>query len=57
MKSNEKFTHRAELAIENAGTAAGSLGHGFVGTEHLLIGILMEESGLGGRILRRRGVV
>ena len=56
MKSNEKFTQRAEAAIENAGTAAGSMGHGFVGTEHLLLGILMEDGGLGGRILRRRGI-
>jgi len=56
MKSNEKFTQRAELAIEKARIAAGSLGHSFVGTEHLLLGILTEDSGLGGRILRRRGI-
>ncbi len=56
MKSNQKFTQRAEQAIERARTAAGELGHGFVGTEHLLLGILREEGGLGGRILQRRGV-
>ena len=54
MKSNEKFTQWAELAIENARTAAGELGHSYVGTEHLLLGILMESDGLGARILRSR---
>lgn len=42
MKSNEKFTARAERAIELARTAAGELGHSFVGTEHLLLGILAD---------------
>ena len=56
MKSNGQFTQRAELAIENARLAAGSLGHGFVGTEHLVLGITMEHEGLGARILDRRGI-
>ncbi|MBQ6465135.1 MAG: ATP-dependent Clp protease ATP-binding subunit [Oscillospiraceae bacterium] len=56
MKSNEKFTQRAEMAIERARRAAGELGHSFVGTEHLLLGILREEGGLGARILQRRGL-
>ena len=56
MKSNEKFTQRAELAMELAQAAAGELGHSCVGTEHLLLGILREEKGLGARALRRRGV-
>ena len=46
MKSNEKFTQRAELAIENARLAAGEMGHGYIGTEHLLLGIMMESDGL-----------
>ena len=56
MKSNERFTQRAELAIEKARLAAGALGHSYVGTEHLLLGILTEQEGLGARILRRRGL-
>ena len=56
MKSNEKFTQRAELAIEKAGFAAGELGHSFVGTEHLLLGILAEREGLGARTLRSAGI-
>ena len=56
MKSNEKFTQRAEVAIERAREAAGELGHSYVGTEHLLLGILGESEGLGARILKQRGV-
>lgn len=56
MKSNGQFTQRAELAIENARKAAGSLGHSYVGTEHLLLGITMEREGLGARILEKRGI-
>ena len=56
MKSNEKFTQRAEIAIERAREAAGELGHSYVGTEHLLLGILGESEGLGARILKQRGV-
>ncbi len=56
MKSNGQFTQRAELAIENARKAAGSLGHSYVGTEHLLLGITMERDGLGARILEKRGI-
>ena len=56
LRSNEKFTQRAELAIECARIAAGELGHGYIGTEHLLLGILAEQDGLGARILRQQGV-
>ncbi len=56
MKSNEKFTQRAEDAIEKAREAAGELGHSYVGTEHLLLGIILENDGLGARILKQRGV-
>ena len=56
MKSNEKFTQRAELAIENARLAAGEMGHDYIGTEHLLLGIMMDSDGLGARILLRHGI-
>ncbi len=56
MKNNEKFTEKAEGAIEQARLAAFSLGHSYVGTEHLLLGIVRESAGLGARILRDRGV-
>ena len=56
MKNNEKFTAKAEEAIEQARLAAFNLGHSYVGTEHLLLGILREGAGLGAKILRERGV-
>jgi len=56
VKSNEKLTQRAELAIEQARAAAGEMGHAYVGTEHLLLGVLREKKGLGARILEKRGI-
>ena len=55
MKSNEQFTQRAESAIENARAEAAALGHSFVGSVHLLLGILAEPDALGERVLRRCG--
>ncbi len=53
MKSNEGFTQRAENAIENARAEAAALGNSFVGSEHLLLGILAEPSGAAFPIRRR----
>ena len=38
--NENKFTPRAEEALRLSQEAAGELGHGYVGTEHLLAGIL-----------------
>ena len=35
-----KFTESAARAISNAADAAGELGHNYIGTEHILIGLL-----------------
>ena len=51
MKSNEKFTQRAESAIARALEEAAALGHSCVGSEHLLLGILSEGDALGARVL------
>jgi ATP-dependent Clp protease ATP-binding subunit ClpC len=32
------------------------LGHNYVGTEHLLIALVVEGDGIGGRVLRERGI-
>ena len=56
MRSNEKFSQRAETAIERARQAARELGHSSVRTEHLLLGIIEERDSLGARILLRRGL-
>jgi len=56
LKNNEKFTEKAEEAIEQARLSAFNLGHSYVGTEHLLLGILREGAGLGAKLLRDRGI-
>lgn len=39
----ERFTKRARGTVAAARQEAGELGHGFVGTEHLLLGLLVHE--------------
>ena len=56
MRNNEKFTEKAEAAIEQARLSAFGMGHSYVGTEHLLLGIVKEGAGLGARLLRDKGV-
>ena len=46
----------AKRAIEAATAEANRLGHHYVGTEHLLLGLLAEEGGFAERALERLGV-
>jgi hypothetical protein len=52
----ERFTERARRSIDAAATAARSLGHNYVGTEHLLLGLFAEPEGLAARALAETGV-
>ena len=54
--NENKFTPTAEEALRLAQEAAGELGHGYVGTEHLLLGILREGDGVAVRVLSGTGV-
>ena len=56
MKHSEEFTVRARSALERARLAAADLGHSYVGTEHLLLGIAAEQESLGAKILRDSGL-
>ena len=56
MRNFDRFTERAKLAIEKAGESAAELGHGYIGTEHVLLGIVKEGQGLGAKILREAGL-
>ena len=47
MNHHDRFTDRAKNAIEQAERAATELGHSYVGSEHLLLGILREGGGQG----------
>ncbi|MEU1801467.1 Clp protease N-terminal domain-containing protein [Streptomyces sp. NPDC019937] len=46
------FTPRAKTALEMALKDALTLGHNYIGTEHLLLGLMREEEGTGGKVLR-----
>ena len=54
--NEKKFTPRAEEALRLAQEAAGELGHGYVGTEHLLLGLMREEEGLAHTVLLEAGL-
>lgn len=56
MKNSVRFTERASGAIAAARDASASLGHSYVGTEHLLLGVAAETESLGARVLRCRGL-
>ncbi len=49
------FTPRAKKVMELALREALSLGHNYMGTEHLLLGLIRENEGVGARILREFG--
>jgi hypothetical protein len=52
----ERFTERARRAVDAASTAARGLGHNFVGTEHLLLGLFAQPEGFAARALAEAGV-
>ena len=51
-----KFTSRAEKAINIASSIAAELGHNYIGTEHLLYGLVEEGSGLASKVLQDQGL-
>jgi ATP-dependent Clp protease ATP-binding subunit ClpA len=50
------YTSRAKKVLELAMSEARELSHSYVGTEHLLLGLLREQEGIGGRVLDSLGV-
>ena len=51
-----QFTRQAENALKLATTIAKSCGHGYIGTEHLLAGLLKEPEGTAGKVLQEFNV-
>ena len=51
----ERFTDRARRVLVLAEEEARSLGHNYVGTEHLLLGVARERDGVGAVVLTRLG--
>ena len=55
MRANQ-FTQSAQSALRLAQSTAGELGHSYVGSEHILIGILSSEDSIARRCLQEQGV-
>jgi hypothetical protein len=50
------FTPRAKKVLELSLREALQLGHNYIGTEHILLGLIREEQGVAARVLAGRGV-
>ena len=50
------FTNRAKKAIDLANELAIELGHNYIGTEHILYGLVKEGSGVAARVLANQGI-
>jgi len=52
----ERFTQRARRVLSLAQEEAERFQHNYIGTEHLLLGLIREEGGVAGRVLRELGL-
>ena len=51
-----RFTQKAQNALNLALGSASDMGHTYIGSEHLLLGLCREESGVAAHYLQSRGV-
>ncbi len=52
----DRFTENAKHSLENAEHIATEMGSSYVGTEHILLGVLQQETSIGAKILKNVGV-
>jgi ATP-dependent Clp protease ATP-binding subunit ClpC len=52
----EKFSERARRVLTIAQEEARSLNHSYIGTEHILLGLVREEEGVAARVLINLGI-
>ena len=52
----EKFSERARRVLTFAQEEAQHLNHNYIGTEHILLGLVREEDGVAARVLTNLGV-
>src|SRR6478736_4980592 len=52
----ERFTDRARKVMQLANQEAQRLNHEYVGTEHLLLGLLREQEGVAAQVLMNLGL-
>ncbi|MFH1619979.1 MAG: ATP-dependent Clp protease ATP-binding subunit [bacterium] len=50
------FTPRAKKVLEYAVEEAQHMGHSYIGTEHILLGLIREEEGVAARVLENLGL-
>ena len=51
-----KFTNSAEQSLEIANDLAAKLGHNYIGTEHILYGLVEEGTGVASKVLGNQGI-
>ena len=51
-----KFTNRAKKSIEIADDISLELGHNYIGTEHMLYGLIKEGEGIASKVLTNKGI-
>ncbi len=56
MAGMERFTQRARRVLSLAHQEAERMRHNYIGTEHLLLGLIEEDGGVAGRVLRELGL-
>ena len=56
MSGMERFTQRARRVLTLAHQEAERMRQNYIGTEHLLLGLIKEEGGVAGRVLRELGL-
>src|SRR5690349_13240785 len=54
--TDQPYTSRAKKVLELAMGEAREMNHSYVGTEHLLLGLLREEKGIAAQVLAEAGV-
>jgi ATP-dependent Clp protease ATP-binding subunit ClpA len=52
----ERFTNRARRVVVLSQEEARELGHNYIGTEHILLGLLGEQGGMAAQVLERFGI-
>ena len=52
----EKFSERARRVLTLAQEEAQKLNHSYIGTEHILLGLVREEDGAAAKVLNNLGV-
>ena len=52
----DRFTKRARRVLTTAGEEARRLNHEYIGTEHILLGLVSEDGGVAMRVLRELGI-